>query len=81
MRWILIFCTSTINSHIAIYNCYYLLSYTKYRSKQKNYWHTNNVRMENNELKKVGISNRSYYFDDIIKIEDIDFNKFLLVKK
>ena len=48
---------------------------------KKNYWHTNNVRMENNELKKIGISNRSYYFDDIIKIEDVDFNKFLLVKK
>ena len=48
---------------------------------KENYWHTNNVRMENNELKKIGISNRSYYFDDIIKIEDVDFNKFLLVKK
>ena len=81
MRWILIFCTSIISSHIAIYNCYYLLSYAKHRSKQKKHWRTNNIRMENNELKKNGINNRSYYFDDIIKIEDFDFNKFLLVKK
>ena len=38
--------------------------------------------MENNELKKVSIKNRtSYYFDDIIKFEDFDVNKILLNEK
>ena len=38
--------------------------------------------MENNELKKVNIKNRtSYYFDDIIKFEDFDVNKILLNEK
>ena len=38
--------------------------------------------MENNELKKVVIKNRScYYIDDIIKIEDFDFGNKLLDKK
>ena len=32
-----------------------------------------------NELKKVGIKNcMCYYFDDIIKIEDLNFNHILL---
>ena len=35
--------------------------------------------MENNELKKVSVKNRAcYYFDDIIKIEDFDFDNILL---
>ena len=38
--------------------------------------------MENNELKKVGIKNHTcYYFDDIIKIENFDFNNVSLVEK
>ena len=38
------------------------------------YWHPNNIKMENNELKKARIKNRTcYYFDDIIKTEDFDF--------
>ena len=38
--------------------------------------------MENNELKKVCIKNCTcYYFDDIIKIEDFDFDDILLDKK
>ena len=32
--------------------------------------------MENNTLKKVRIKNRMcYYFDDIIKFENFDFNR------
>ena len=38
--------------------------------------------MGDNEFKKVGIKNRAcYYFDDIIKLEDFDFNNILLDKK
>ena len=37
--------------------------------------------MENNELKKVRTKNRTcYYFDDIIKFEDVDFDNILLEK-
>ena len=38
--------------------------------------------MENNELKKIFIKNCTYYyFDDIIKLEDFDFNNILIDKK
>ena len=44
---------------------------------------TNNIKMEkDNEFKKVGIKNRTcYYFDDIVKIEDFDFDNILLEEK
>ena len=44
--------------------------------KTKNYWHSNDIKMEENkELKKVGIKNcMCYYFDVTIKIEDFDFD-------
>ena len=57
--------------------CYH---YGKYRSKQK----CNNMKIENNELKKkeVCIGNRTEcYFDNITKIEDFDFDYFLLNEK
>ena len=35
--------------------------------------------MENNEFKNFRIKNRTcYYFDDIIKLEDFDFNDILI---
>ena len=35
--------------------------------------------MENNEFKKVPIKYRTcYYFDDIIKLEDFDFDNILI---
>ena len=38
--------------------------------------------MENNELKKICIRNRTcYYFDDIIKLEDFDLDNILMDKK
>ena len=38
--------------------------------------------MKNNELKKVCIQNCTcYYFDDVIKIEDFDFDIVLMVEK
>ena len=38
--------------------------------------------MEGNELKKDGIKNRTfYYYDDLIKIEDFDFDNILLDEK
>ena len=40
------------------------------------------MKLENNELKRVSIKNRMcYYFDDIIKFEDFDFDIILLDKK
>ena len=36
--------------------------------------------MENNEFKKVRIKNR-YYFDETVKLEDIDFVNILIEKK
>ena len=38
--------------------------------------------MENNKLKEISIKNRTcYYFDDIIKIEDFDFDTILIDEK
>ena len=38
--------------------------------------------MENNEFKKVPITNRTcYYFDDIIKLEDFDLDNILIGEK
>ena len=38
--------------------------------------------MENNELKKVRIKNRTcYYFNDIIKSEDFDLDNVLIEEK
>ena len=37
--------------------------------------------MVNNELKKVNIKSRMFYFNDIIEIEDFDFVNILLDKK
>ena len=35
--------------------------------------------MENNEFRKVSIKNRTcYYFDDIIKFEDFDIDKYFI---
>ena len=72
-----------ISDHITTDNCYYLLSLRKNRSKKKKCWHTNNIKKEkDNEFKKVGIKSRTcYYFDDIIKIEDLVFDSILLDKK
>ena len=48
---------------------------------KKIYWHTNKIRIENNEFKRVFIKNRTcYYFDDIIKFEDFGFDNILLAE-
>ena len=74
----LYFAYSFITDHITIDNCYYLLSLYK----RKTYWHTNNIKKENNEFKKVRIKNRTcYYFDDIIKLEVFDYDNILIDKK
>ena len=50
--------------------------------KTKKYWHTNNIKMENNELKNVSIKNRMCcYFSDVIIIEYFDFGNILLDEK
>ena len=39
-------------------------------------------KMENNEFKKVSINNLTcYYVDDIIKLEDFDFNNISVDEK
>ena len=39
-------------------------------------------KMENHEYKKVCIKNCTcYYFDDIIRVEDLDVNNILIDKK
>ena len=46
------------------------------------YYRTKNIKnWKNNELKRLGIKNRTCYFYDIIKIEDFDFNMTLLEEK
>ena len=45
-------------TYLFIYCCHY----AKQTTKQNNYWHTINKKMEkNNELKKVVIENRTFY--------------------
>ena len=40
------------------------------------------TKMESNELKEIDIKNSTcYYFDDIIKIEDFDFDNILINEK
>ena len=42
----------------------------------------NNIKMENNELKKVRIKNRMcYYFNDIIKLENFDLDSIYIDEK
>ena len=54
----------------------------KHRSKLKPCGHTKNMKMENNEIKKVCVKNRMcYYFDDIIRFEDFDFDNILIDEK
>ena len=43
------------------------------------YFGSKNIKMKNNEFKKVRVKSRPcYYFDYIIKMEDFDFNNFLI---
>ena len=68
-----------ISDHIAIDNCYYLLSLCKTLVKTKKYLCTNNIKIENNKFKTVCVKNRTcYYFDDIIKFKDFDYNNILI---
>ena len=44
------------------------------------YWYTSIVKMENDEFENVRIENcTSYYFDDIIKLEDFDIDSILML--
>ena len=45
------------------------------------YWHTNNIKIENNSFKEVSFKNRKcYYFNDTIKFEDLILIIFYLTK-
>ena len=63
---------------IAIICCYYV----KHRPKLRKNCLTVNMKIKNHEFKKVYIKNRTcYYFDDIIKFEDFDFDNILIDEK
>ena len=67
----LYFALSFISNLITIdNNYYYLLSLCKTQ-----------YEMENNELKKVRIKNRTCYYFDIIKLEDCDIDNVLIYEK
>ena len=47
-------------------------------SQNKKPYCCTSIKMENNEFENVSIKNRTcYYLDDIIKIEDFDFDNIL----
>ena len=71
-----------ISDHITIDNCYYLLSLCKTLVKTKRHRYTNNINMENNEFKNVCKKHCiCYCFNDIIKLEDFDFDNILIDEK
>ena len=52
------------------------------QNKKKTHWRANNLKLKNNELKHVSIrSHTCYYFGDIKKIENFDFDNILLHEK
>ena len=66
---LLYFARSSIRNHIAIDNCYCMLSLCKTKKVQ--------YKTENKELKKVRMKNRtSYYFEDLedFSIDNISIN-------
>ena len=47
--------------------------------QNRKHWPTKNTKIENNELKKDSIQNRTcYYFDDIVKFGDFDLDTISL---
>ena len=52
-------------------------------AKTKNYYPINNIKIEKtNDLKIIGIKNRTcYYFDDIINMKDFDLANILFDEK
>ena len=88
--------TSTVSPNSEMY-CYilhtfllmiillFIIAFTCYhftKQKTKTYWCTNNIKMENIELKRNSIKSRlCYYFDDTTKIEYFDFDNILLDEK
>ena len=50
--------------------------------QNKKYWCTRITKIQKNEFKKVSIKNCGcYYFDDIIKFKNFDFENIFLYKK
>ena len=68
----LYFSHSFFSGHIITDNYYYLLLLCKIKR--------HNIKIENNEIKKVCIENRTY-FDDIIKFKDFDLDNILIDEK
>ena len=77
----LYFAHGFVIDHITICDCCYLLSFLKYRSKEKSLccWQYKNGEKK---IRKVKIKNPMYYyFDDIIEIEEFMFDNILLDEK
>ena len=57
--------------------------YSKHRFKQKKYWRYIEIKIDKNDkLKKIGTKKCTRYsFNDIIKVEGLDFDNILLDKK
>ena len=44
--------------------------------QNKNYWHINKIKLENNPLKKVVIESRMCYFNAMTKSDDFSSNNY-----
>ena len=44
--------------------------------QNKNYWHINKIKLENNPLKKVVIESRMCYFNGMTKSDDFSSNNY-----
>ena len=58
--------------------CYH---YTKHRSGKKTYWPSNNIKMENDELKKIVLKIVRVIISMTSEVEDSDFDNILLDEK
>ena len=80
LKWIAIFCIRFYQW--SYYYSYWLLFVIIIQNigETKSYFRTSHMKI--NELKEICIKNLIfYYFDDIIKIEDFDFDNILLDEK
>ena len=82
VKYIALFCT-----RLFWWSCYYLqlllfsIIIQNIGLSQKLYYRTNNIKMENNKLKKVTIKNRTcYFFNGIIKSKDLILMIFSWIK-
>ena len=60
----------------------YIIYYHYVTDKTKTFSHVNNIKMENNKFENSRIKKFiCYYFNDMIKFEDLDFDNILIDEK